>query len=50
MKPAKRLVAYTNVTVETLGEAMVEVRAFGLVRKVLVTVVTKHDTPLFGLD
>lgn len=50
MKPAKSLLAYTNVVVETMGEAIVEVEAFGLVRKVKVTVVAKHDTPLFGLD
>ena len=44
------LVAYTNVAVETLGEALVEVKAFGLMRKVLVMIVARHDTPLFGLD
>ena len=44
------MVAYTNVAVETLGEALVEVKAFGLMRKVLVMIVARHDTPLFGLD
>ena len=39
LKPAKSLVAYTNVVVETMGEAIVEVKAFGLVRKLKVTVV-----------
>lgn len=41
---------YTNVAVETLGEALVEVKAFGLMRKFAVMIVARHDTSLFGLD
>ena len=42
--------AYTNVTVHTLGEAVVTVGAFGKVKKLPAIVIDQQDTPLFGLD
>ena len=50
LQPTVSLVAYTNVTVHTLGEAVVTVGAFGKVKKLPVIVIDQQDTPLFGLD
>ena len=50
LSPTVPLLAYTNVTVQTLGETWVSVKAFERVRKVLVIVIKEHDKPLFGLD
>ena len=50
LSSADTLVAYTNVVVETLGEATIEVQAFGKRKELPVTVVKRHDQPLFGLD
>ncbi|KAL5487009.1 hypothetical protein EMCRGX_G019561 [Ephydatia muelleri] len=50
LKPTSSLVAYTNVTVDTCGEAVVAVKLKEKVQHLAVVVVRKHDFPLFGLD
>ena len=50
LQPTVPLVAYTNVTVNTRGEAVVKVKAFGKELKLPVIVINQQDTPLFGLD
>ena len=50
LSPTVPLLAYTNVTVQTLGETWVSVKAFERVRQVLVIVIKEHDKPLIGLD
>ena len=50
LTPTVPLMAYTNVPVQTLGEARVLVEAFGRKQKVPVIVIKEHDKPLFGLD
>ena len=50
LKPTSSLVAYTNVTVDTCGEAVVAGKLKEKVQHLAVVVVRKHDFPLFGLD
>uniref|UniRef100_A0A5S6Q766 RNA-directed DNA polymerase n=1 Tax=Trichuris muris TaxID=70415 RepID=A0A5S6Q766_TRIMR len=44
------LIAYTDITVETLGKTEVNVTAFGKTMRLHVHVVKKTDAPLFGLN
>ena len=47
---AKDLVAYTDVRVETLGQAWISVKAFKQNLKLPVHVIKQEDIPLFGLN
>lgn len=47
---AQNLIAYTDIEIETLGTAQINVHAFNQHKKLTVYVVAENDIPLFGLD
>jgi hypothetical protein len=50
LSPATELLAYTKLPLTVLGQASVQVTAFGENRKLPVSVIDADDMPLFGID